>query len=81
MQEFFPSIQPEPPKPQFVTYASSYTICHHQEKFGSAIFSSALQEGEGYYYIVLLPPGHARTLLLAPLMGHSSLRSSPTTSC
>lgn len=78
---FFPSIQPEPPKPQFVTFASCYTLCHHQEEFGSVIFSAALQEAGGYYYIVLLPPGHASTLLLAPMMGHSSQKRSPTTSC
>lgn len=45
------------------------------------IFSIDLQEIRGYYYIVLLPLGYARTLLLALPMGHSSQRRSPTPSC
>lgn len=54
-------------------------ICPREE-LGSVIFSSAFQEDEIYYYVVLLSPGHARALLLAPRMEHSSLRRSPTTS-
>lgn len=86
---FFPSTQPEPSKAQFVSFASCHTISATtpvrriwiRAEFGSVTFSTALQVAEVYYYIVLLPPGRASALLLAPRTGHSSLRKSPTTSC
>lgn len=78
--------------PQYPNWASAcgfYILLHHLpplkriclwEELGSVIFSSAFQEDEIYYYVVLLSPGRARALLLAPRMGHSSLRRSSTTS-
>lgn len=46
--EIFPNI------PQFVIFAPYCTTSDHQEEFGSVIFTAALQETGGCYYIYLL---------------------------
>lgn len=73
--------------PQDSTWTSQATICdlffvlHHlppPRKVWLCHFTTAFQGVGCYYYIVFLPHDHARTLLLALKMGHSSQRRSPT---